>query len=193
MTVTKDGKSQVAEFYNNEIAVFNGRVNTIKNMLPSNAQDLFVTFANTMSPKELFTLDDGSNQLKFKTADEYYQLLSKSVEAGLALQGKLNADQWNIVFGEAGFVNLNTQRGLDTATLAKSSSEKVLSDLVLVGEKTLIKETGVTDIKNVKASIKKITDRDYAGNGAAEAILKAALEKGSIKGDYTLTFKVTKN
>lgn len=193
MTVTNDGKSQVAEFYNNERAVFKGRVNTIKNMLPSNAQDLFVTFANTMSPKELFTLDDGSNQLKFKTADEYYQLLSKSVEAGLALQGKLNADQWNIVFGEEGFVNLNTQRGLDTATLAKSSSEKVLSDLVLVGEKTLIKETGVTDIKNVKASIKTITDRDYAGNGAAEAILKAALEKGSIKGDYTLTFKVTKN
>ena len=191
MTVTKNGKSQVADFYNNEIAVFNGRVNTIKNNLPSNAKDLFVTFANTMSPKELFTLDDGSNQLKFKTADEYYQLLSKSVEAGLALQGKLNADQWNIVFGEDGFVNLNTKGGLDTDTLAKSSSEKVLSDLV--GEKTLIKETDVTDIDKVKASIKKITNRDYAGNEAAEAILKAALEKGSIKGNYTLTFKVTKN
>ena len=193
MTVTKGGKSQVADFYNNEIAVFNGRVNTIKDKLPIYARKPFETFANTMRPDKLFPLGNHNNQLKFRTVDDYYQILSDSVDAGLKLQGILDANDWNIVFGNDGFVNLNTQGGLDTATLAKSSSEKVLSDLVLVGEKTLIKETGVTDIKNVKASIKKITDRDYAGNGAAEAILKAALQKGSIMGDYTLTFKVTKN
>lgn len=190
MTVTKGGESQVAKFYNDEIAVFNGRVNTIKTKLPSNAQVPFETFANTMSPKELFTLDNESNQLKFKTADEYYQILSKSVVAGLKLQGILDANDWNIVFGNDGFVNLNTQGGLDTATLAKSSSEKVLSKLV--GKKTLIKERSVGKIDDVIKSIKTITNRDYAGNEAAEAILKAALEKGSIKGDYTLTFEVTR-
>ena len=213
ITTSKDGNIHVdgVDLWANlqdEVAVYNERMVKVGTELEIQDSSTWKAFVRAFSPDKLFTKN--GTDLKLKSADAYYSILSDAVDAACALYDEVaTAAKYQEILdkAEAAGVKLGVQfdtfKGqysvlggkvttpdtLNDAAVVEylaADNKKVLYNLVKDGKNTVFEATeNVTSAEDVVKIVNARISRNWKDRDDIQAVLKA------IEDAYTGTYNVT--